>query len=312
MNEIPSSPTRASPMRVCLEALPLAVLVLTLAAWAQTGPLGGDAAQARLGEAGPVSLQALRAGSADELSRRLEQRGYQWPPREVPPLALKALPHDLDQLPVDAKKRVFLQSLLPLVLAENRRVAAERQFLQQALADWPLPEGERRARLERLAARYQVEGDLSGAPARQRLLRRVDQVPPALALAQAANETGWGTSRFAREANNLFGQWTYEASQGLVPRDRAEGKTHYVRRFPDLQASVRGYLHNLNTHPAYQGLRERRAQLRDRRRPLDAVELAAGLEAYSERGMEYVEDIRAMIRHNDLQRLAGAELRPAG
>lgn len=303
--------TPSSALRICLEALPLAALVAVLATWVQVGAVV-DGANARRDAAGPVALQALGARSAAELVRTLAQRGYSWPPGEVPALALQALPHDLDQLPVAEKKRVFLQSLLPLVLAENRRVAAEREFLRQALADWPLPEGDRRVRLERLASRYEVQGDLGEPAVRRRLWRRVDLVPPALALAQAANETGWGTSRFAREANNLFGQWTYQADQGLKPRDRAEGKSHFVRRFPDLQASVRGYLHNLNTHPAYQPLRERRAQLRQRGQPLDALELAAGLEAYSERGMEYVEDIRAMIRHNDLQRLAGAQLRPAG
>lgn len=303
--------TQPSRLRICLEAVPLAALVVVLVLWAQIGTVV-NGANARRDTIGTVPLQTLRAQSATQLSRQLAQRDYQWPPRGVPALALQALPHDLDQLPVADKKRVFLQSLLPLVLAENRRVAAERQFVQQALADWPLPEGQRRARLKRLAARYQVKGDLEDEPVRRRLLRRVDQVPPALALAQAANETGWGTSRFAREANNLFGQWTYDASEGLVPKDRAEGKSHYVRRFSDLRASVRGYLRNLNTHPAYRGLRERREQLRNQRRPLDALELAAGLQAYSERGMDYVEDIRAMIRHNDLQRLAGAELRPSG
>ncbi len=303
--------TPTSPLRICLEAAPLAALVLVLVLWAQIGTVV-DGANARRDTIGTVPMQSLRARSATELARALAQRGYRWPPQEVPALALQALPDDLDQMPVAEKKRVFLQSLLPLVLAENRRVAAEREFLRQALADWPLPEGERRARLQRLAARYQVKGDLEEEAVRRSLLRRVDLVPPALALAQAANETGWGTSRFAREANNLFGQWTYQAAQGLKPQDREEGKSHYVRRFPDLQASVRGYLHNLNTHQAYRLLRERRAQLRQRGRPLDALELAAGLEAYSERGMDYVEDIRAMIRHNDLQRLARAELRPAG
>ena len=312
MNPRPDGGARPGAGRVALEAAPLTLAVLALLVWGLAGPGGLADARKRVESEPMVELQRLAPDSAAELSALLERSDYGWPPEQVPPLAVTRLPADLEAQEVAEKKRLFLQTLLPLVLAENRAVAAERRFVARALEDWPLAEGERLERLQRLADEYRVEGDLADAATRRRLLRRVDQVPPALALAQAAIETGWGTSRFAREGNNLFGQWTYQASQGLLPEDRVEGASHFVRRFPDLRASVRGYLRNLTTHRAYRPLRLLREHMRRMGRPLDAATLAGGLEAYSERGQEYVNDVRNLIRQNQLQRLAAVSLREAG
>ncbi len=117
-------------------------------------------------------------------------------------------------------------------------------------------------------------------------------------LAQAANESAWGTSRFTRVANNLFGQWTWQAAHGIVPASRPEGERYLVRKFPSLRDSVRDYLYNLNVGHAYEGLRRLRHEMRRRGQPLDAAILAAGLSRYSGRGAAYVEEIRRIIRGN--------------
>lgn len=152
-----------------------------------------------------------------------------------------------------------------------------------------------RSWLERLAARYETQPDRLDL-----LLRRVDTVPVSLAMAQAAIESGWGTSRFALHGNAIFGQWTTAEGKGLVPSAREEGKTHKVRSFNRLSDSVSAYLLNLNTHPAYAEFREMRQEARRRGETPDGQMLAGGLEAYSEKGGEYVELLRNMIRVNRL------------
>jgi Bax protein len=125
-------------------------------------------------------------------------------------------------------------------------------------------------------------------------------VPPSLALSQAANESAWGTSRFARSGHNYFGQWCFTTGCGVVPRHRTAGKQHEVAVFASPAAAVASYLHNLNSHPAYQRLREIRLQQRQQHQVVSGLALAAGLEKYSERGEDYIRELRAMIRHNRL------------
>lgn len=133
------------------------------------------------------------------------------------------------------------------------------------------------------------------------LMRRVDVIPTSLVLAQAANESGWGTSRFAREGNNIFGQWCFDEGCGLVPNARGEDASHEVRAFASVDAAVRAYFRNLNTHPSYEDLRTLRASMRMQGLPLNSMVLARGLTRYSERGMDYVEELQDMIRINDLR-----------
>ncbi|MEX0914821.1 MAG: glucosaminidase domain-containing protein, partial [Wenzhouxiangellaceae bacterium] len=130
------------------------------------------------------------------------------------------------------------------------------------------------------------------------LERRVDAVPVSLALVQAATESGWGRSRFAVEGNNLFGHWCYRRGCGLVPERRNTGAAHEVAAFDSVSASVRRYLHNLNTHAAYAPLRAIRARLRDNGESPSAMALADGLTRYSERREEYVDEIKTVIRVN--------------
>lgn len=128
------------------------------------------------------------------------------------------------------------------------------------------------------------------------LLRRVDLVPESLVLAQAANESAWGTSRFARQGNNLFGQWCYTAGCGIVPRQRPAGRTYEVKRFSSVSDSIEAYFHNLNTNPAYHNFRVLRAKMRKNHQKLTGIALTQGLANYSQEGEVYVRKIQWMIR----------------
>lgn len=203
---------------------------------------------------------------------------------------------------VPTKKARFFGYLLPLVQAENERIAAVRRRLNyiydhvrwhQGLAD------EDRAWLIAVMADFQVpETEFSRADFWAIAFERVDAVPEELVLVQAANESGWGTSRFAREGNNLFGQWCFRQGCGIVPAGRSQGATYEVARYATVSESVGSYMHNLNTGRTYQLLREIRARMRSEDQEPDAAEMAAGLMDYSERGLEYVNELRAMLRHN--------------
>ncbi|MBT8145319.1 MAG: glucosaminidase domain-containing protein, partial [Gammaproteobacteria bacterium] len=131
-------------------------------------------------------------------------------------------------------------------------------------------------------------------------LKRVDKIPAPLALAQAANESAWGTSRFALEGNNVFGQWCFDEGCGIVPKRRRADASHEVRAFASLDAAVQAYFLNLNTHDRYKNFRDMRFQMRNQRGDLDPLVLAYGLVGYSERGDEYVDEIQTIIQQNDL------------
>ena len=138
----------------------------------------------------------------------------------------------------------------------------------------------------------------------------MDEIPVSLALAQAAKETGWGTSRFAQEGNALFGQWTW-SGEGLKPKQADENEGHKVMKFNVLQASVRAYQRNLNTHKTYREFRLVRAQLRDEGQPLDSIILAQFLDEYAETGQEYVKILRKIIDQNNLKDFDNAKLLPS-
>ena len=139
---------------------------------------------------------------------------------------------------------------------------------------------------------------------------RMDEIPVSLALAQAAKETGWGTSRFAQEGNALFGQWTW-SGEGLKPKNSDEHEGHKVMKFNILQASVRAYQRNLNTHKTYREFRLARAQLRDENKELDSIFLSQYLDEYAETGQEYVKIIRKIIEQNNLKDFDKAKLLPS-
>ncbi len=138
----------------------------------------------------------------------------------------------------------------------------------------------------------------------------MDEIPVSLAIAQAAKETGWGTSRFALKGNALFGQWTWSGN-GLKPKNAEEGKDHKVMKFYSLQLSVRAYLRNLNTHSTYKNLRKARTQLRNQNKPLDSLVLSKHLDKYAETGREYVKIIKQIIKQNNLTDFDDVKLLPS-
>ncbi len=218
--------------------------------------------------------------------------------RPVPRVYFARLPSELARIPsARERKSLFIRIMLPLILRVNDDIRADRERLlvlkRQMDAGTKLPGRDVRW-IQDLAREYRVkDGDID------ELLRRVDVIPPSLALAQAAIESGWGTSRFAQQANALFGQWTY-GTDGLVPARRDDGQTHRIKAFPRLIEAVSDYAINLNTHQAYDAFREARARLAQRARWLNGLDLAETLSAYSQRGEEYVNDLRAIIRINRL------------
>ena len=200
---------------------------------------------------------------------------------------------------VQTKKMRFFAKLRPVVQAENKRILALRSKVLELSQQTSVYSPDQLEMLHSLAVKYRVP--LSGKPNASfwsRLLKRVDAVPVPLALAQAANESAWGTSRFARQGNNFFGQWCYSEGCGMVPSRRNEGAAHEVKVFASAAASVRSYIHNLNTGRAYSRLRSIRLHLRRSGQKLDAMQLANGLISYSELGAVYVKSIRKMIRRN--------------
>ena len=202
-----------------------------------------------------------------------------------------------------ARKDAFFGYFLPLIEAKNKTILTFRQVLLQWNAERNSISGGDQDQIRRIAVNYRLKDfDVKEDDHWDALLQRVNAIPPSLALAQAANESGWGTSRFAREANNYFGQWCYEAGCGLVPNQRDKNKTHEVAAFESPEESVARYIHNLNSNRAYQVLRDIRSQLLADHEPVTGYALAEGLIRYSERGVEYISELRAMIEFNKLTR----------
>ena len=225
----------------------------------------------------------------------------------VPRLLMNRLPGDLASVRhVPRRKALFVQIMLPLILRINEEISGHRRRLWNLR--YHLRLGNKIAAIDRLWLAMMAERYGTARHDLDALLLRVDIIPVSLALAQAAQESGWGLSRFAREGNSLFGQWTWK-SKGITPSDRDKDKTHRVRSFASLLESVRTYAVNLNTHRAYRELRRERAALRNRGKPLDSLALAGGLGRYSEEGPAYVERIRGMIRANEFDRFDGARFR---
>jgi len=225
----------------------------------------------------------------------------------VPRIRHDYLPHDLSTLtPARERKGLFLHFMLPYVLEANIRVETQRAHL--IILDAKLKVGTPLVGadvewLKKLGAEYGVQSDNL-----DELLRRVDVMPPSLALAQSAIESGWGTSRFAQEGNAPFGQWTTMEYEGLVPHGREQGKTHKVRAYKTIGDSVASYLRNLNSHRAYRKFRDVRATFRAKGLPLDSLTMANSLKSYSQTGDHYIKLLHRVIRGNNLTSLDQAQL----
>ena len=233
---------------------------------------------------------------------------YNWGTLErgVPPLILAKFPNDLHLVhPTKLKKELFFKSMLPMAMLANEEIIGHRSTLNDIFMSFDQTGKTSPAQQEKLASllnRYRIKSDpLSNQKTREVLFSRVDTVPESMILAQAANESGWGTSRFVRQANNIFGEWTFTPGTGIIPEGRPEGEIYEVRRFPNLYQSVRSYLRNINTHRAYASLREVRLKLRQANLAVTGVELSANLNNYSTRREEYSREIAVLIRSNRLE-----------
>ena len=230
--------------------------------------------------------------------------------RKVPRLYITNIPprwrdKTSKEIDVVTKKRVFFRLLGPLVLHSNELIQADRDRVEsiiEALRSGAAVSPEDQTYLRETATVYKVgEGDLADRALQDELLRRVDTLPPSLVLAQAAEESGWGTSRFAVTGNALFGMWTW-SGEGVTPLQQRAGKGNYkIAAYETPLKSVIAYMHNLNTHQAYKELRARRAELHKTGAKVTGWELANTLTRYSERGQAYVDSLHSLMKVNRLQ-----------
>ena len=249
-----------------------------------------------------VSLSAETASNLfDELNYDLKGvRSGQ----KVKPIYLTKLPKDIKTLGDTKKKReLFIKIVLPLILSENSKITEDRKKLFKILGKNFNTVGER-VWLKRRFKEYKIDDrDLS------KLKMRMDIIPVSIALAQAANESGWGTSRFALEGNALFGQWTW-SKKGISPKNKDPDQSHKILQFQVLKASVKAYKNNLNTHNAYKEFREVRAQLRQENKQIIGLDLIKYLKAYAADGERYVLIIEDIIEKNSLTDFDKADLLP--
>ena len=223
----------------------------------------------------------------------------------VKPVALTLLPQEIKMIESTKKrKEFFIQIVLPLILKENNNIRLDRKRLFTIINK----SNNTKLEIKWLKKKFKQYGIKSNDLSILKI--RMDEVPVSLALAQAAKETGWGTSRFAQEGNALFGQWTW-SGEGLKPKDSDKNEGHKVMKFNVLQASVRAYQRNLNTHSSYKNFRKARAELRDEGKELDSLVLAKYLNNYAETGEKYVQVLQKIIEQNNLKDFDDAKLLPS-
>ena len=223
----------------------------------------------------------------------------------VKPISLTLLPKEIKKIENTKKRKdFFIQIILPLIIKENNNIRLDRKKLFGILIK------SKNTKTENfwLNSKFKQYGVLNKDLSTLKI--RMDEVPVSMAIAQAAKETGWGTSRFAQEGNALFGQWTW-SGEGIKPSEADNDSTHKVMKFKVLQASVRAYQRNLNTHSSYKGFRTARAELRDEGKKLDSIILSEYLDKYAETGKEYVKVLQQIIKQNNLKDFDEAKLLPS-
>ncbi|MDC1019731.1 glucosaminidase domain-containing protein [Alphaproteobacteria bacterium] len=265
-----------------------------------SGQANGDETKASVGDIASLSLSDMTASGTESDAPQLSQTHSLI---AVDPDYIKHLP-DLRMMDVEERKSVFIASVLPLILRANEELLMRREIIKRDYAQG------NEDRLRRWAELYLIDGvdeddDVDNLYAA--LLVRVDAVPVSLALAQAIVESGWGTSRFARQGNALFGQWAWSEHKGIKPYEPSNDRA-VVRSFPTLFDSVRAYMHNLNTHFAYEEWRLARAENRNLDQSALALRLIPELERYSEDGQIYIRKLGNLIRTNNLQYYNDAQL----
>ena len=223
----------------------------------------------------------------------------------VKPINIDLLPAEIKSIEnTRARKELFIQIILPLILEENKKIRLERKTLFSILNKNNNSEEEKNW----LKSKFKQYGVTNRDLATLKI--RMDEVPVSLAIAQAAKETGWGTSRFAQEGNALFGQWTY-SGDGIKPAGSDSEDTHKVMKFKILKASVRAYQRNLNTHKSYREFRKVRAIQRDVFGTLNSIELVNYLDKYAETGKEYIKILKKIIEQNKLKDFDDAKILPS-
>ena len=216
--------------------------------------------------------------------------------KKVKPIYFTRLPKDLDTIKsVKEKKETFLQILLPLVVAENEKIKEDRKNLLKIIKENDSVENKKW--LNKKYKTYKVSDKNI-----TELIEKIDIIPTSIALAQAAKESGWGTSRFALEGNAIYGQWTWNGD-GIEPLKKTKDQKHKILKFPLLRASVKAYINNLNSHRGYKSFRTKRAELRKENKKLSGIELIHELENYAQTGKEYTKILEQIIKQNDLDEL---------
>jgi len=223
----------------------------------------------------------------------------------IPNVFVKSIPADIKSINnIQDKKNIFIRLMLPIIKAEQKLLRQQRiiaklilenrqQLTQPNVIHW----------FDRVKTEYKIPSKLNYSEQKDELLKRLDDLPLTLILAQAAIESAWGTSRFALEGNSLFGQWSFDNSEGIIPARRNAGKSHRIKAFPTLQASIRSYLKNINRNKAYKELREDRAVMRLQKENLNAHKLAKRLHRYSQKGKQYVKIIQRLLKSTDFKNL---------
>ena len=223
----------------------------------------------------------------------------------VKPISLTLLPNEIKKIEnTKRRKNLFIRIILPLIIKENNYIRFDRKKLFSILNKSKNTKNEKFWLNSKFKQYGVLNKDLSS------LKIRMDEIPVSMAIAQAAKETGWGTSRFAQEGNALCGQWTW-SGDGIKPADADDDSTHKIMKFKVLQASVRAYQRNLNTHSSYKKFRSVRAELRDERKKLDSMILSGYLDKYAETGKEYIKILQQIIRQNNLTDFDDAKLLPS-
>ena len=258
-------------------------------------------------------ISHLKLADGENVTKRFAAYGYNLAEikrgeADVPNLFLEKLPRELTTLnDIDVKKELFISSLLPPILKVNEYILYERKRLLEIMRSIEI-NGDASLNelywLRRKMLRYRMEEFNI-----DELHSRMNIIPASLALTQAAIETGWGASRFAQEANALYGQWTWNDASGMIPLAREAGATHSIKRFKNLISAVEGYALNLNTHPAYQDFRTERDKFSSSENIVVNEDLLFTLLYYSELGFEYIDSLSSVIRINGLRSFDTAKLK---
>ena len=229
----------------------------------------------------------------------------------LPRIFFSRFPNNLDKYVPARKKKLFISILLPIVLKSNEIVLQERKVMRIAFLENNIE------KIEYFSKRYKVKNfkkinfhnvsSLQLIEIKEELLNKINQIPISMMLAQAAIESGWGSSRFAKQGNALFGEWTWKNNAGLKPRDNLNAKFS-VKSFINISASVNSYILNLNRHPAYREMRKYRSLIIKNGKNLSGFEMANYLDKYAEIGFEYVVKVTSMIKSNKFDKFDNIKL----